>query len=80
MLIIDSNPEAFLARPQNALPILPFTSGSDDYELPKLTNYLSSLANEKDVAKVNCTRFKINKLSSAYNEKEALSFVVPNLK
>ena len=80
LLIVDSNPEAFLVKPQNGVPVIPFNEEEDDLELPRLSNYLSKLSAELNPVKCNASTFKLHKLESAYNEKEGLSFLVPSIK
>ena len=76
VVIVDNNPGALIASPDNAIPILSYYADSDDNELAKLGALLTKLSQARDVRPSLEKKFRFRllldqarRLRDAYSER-----------
>jgi hypothetical protein len=71
--MVDCKPESFLGHINSALPIIPFKGSIDDFELPRLANYLIKLSRETNFQEAHSKIFKLAEISEAESLKDVIS-------
>jgi CTD small phosphatase-like protein 2 len=61
VVLIDNAAYSYAFQLDNAIPILPYYKGKNDYELKALQTYIESLIFQKDVREMNRKTFKLHR-------------------
>ena len=75
VVLVDNAPYSYLFQKDNGVPIIPYYSGEEDYELKALSQYLKSLLEVEDVRSANRKVFGL----SEYNRFETYEELVKEL-
>lgn len=70
VVLVDNAAYSYSFQLDNGIPIIPYYSGKQDYELPALQTYLQKLLLAKDVREVNRKTFKLHEYTSFENCEE----------
>ena len=71
MVLVDNAAYSYVYQLDNAIPIIPYYSGKQDYELKALEKYLKSLAEVEDVRETNYSTFRLRDYYNYGNEEAA---------
>lgn len=72
MVLVDNAAYSYAFQLDNAIPILPYYKGKNDYELRALQTYVEGMLMVKDMREVNRKTFKFHK----YREHESIDQLV----
>ena len=70
VVLVDNAAYSYAFQLDNGIPIIPYYSGKQDYELTALQTYLQKLVMAKDVREVNRKTFKLHEYTSFENCEE----------
>ena len=75
MILVDNAAYSYAFQLDNAIPILPYYKGKNDFELKALQGYIQSMLLAKDVREINRKTFKLHK----YREHDTVEKLVKEL-
>lgn len=75
MVLVDNAAYSYVYQLENAIPILPYYKGNNDYELKALQTYIQGMIFQKDVRQVNKKTFKLHR----YREFDDIDHLVRSL-
>lgn len=75
MILVDNAAYSYAFQLDNAIPILPYYKGKNDYELKALQTYIEGMLLVKDVRELNRRTFKLHR----YREHDNIDQLVKEL-
>jgi CTD small phosphatase-like protein 2 len=75
MILVDNAAYSYAYQLDNAVPILPYYKGKNDFELKALQTYIEGMLFAKDMREVNKRTFKLHR----YREHDDIDHLVKEL-